>query len=98
MKRGKQPSTPSLERVQEMRILTAYRYLKDAAMEETAIRTKWALFQIAQKEAQLQYSNSFRQFLMAEKCNNSYFKASNIDVRIRSSCMESVRVYGSVKA
>lgn len=37
MKKGKQLSMPSLEKVQVMRILTAYKYLKDVAFEETKI-------------------------------------------------------------
>lgn len=76
MKKGKQLSMPSLEKVQVMRILTAYKYLKDVAIEETAIsEEKMGLISNSTKEAQLQNSNSFRKFFRAEKCNESYFKA-----------------------
>lgn len=52
--------------------LTAYKYLKDVAIEETAvIQDKMGLISNNTKEAQLQ--NSFRKFFLAEKCN-SYFK------------------------
>lgn len=79
MKKGKQLSMPSLEKVQVMRILTAYKYLKDVAIEETAIsQDKMGFLSNNTKAAQLQNSNSFKKFLMAEKCNNSYFKAQNI--------------------
>lgn len=70
---------PSLEKVQVMRILTAYKYLKDVAIKETAIsQDKKGLISNDTKEAQLQNSNNVRKFLMAEKCNNSYFKAESI--------------------
>lgn len=75
MKKGKQLSMPSLEKVQVMRIRTAYKHLKDVAIGETAIRQdKMGLISNNTKEAQLQNSNSFRKFFLAEKCNNSYFK------------------------
>lgn len=75
MKKGKQLSMPSLEKVQVMRIHIAYKYLKDVAIGETAIsQDKMGLISNNTKEAQLQNSNSFRKFFLAEKCNNSCFK------------------------
>lgn len=81
MKKGKQLSMPSLEKVQVMRILTAYKYLKDAAIKETAIsQDKMALISNNTKEPQLQNSDGFRKFFVAEKCK-SYFKVQNIQYR-----------------